>query len=101
MYLAAVPLLPWFAWSMVPLTLANVLLNDLLARSRFQVVPWLAAVACGYGLALLRFHDSFLTVIKTLGVSNLVFLCVTVWFARRDRTIHPVPASPTVSDKQA
>ena len=34
-YLAAVPYLRWFVWSMVPLTLANVLINNLMARSQF------------------------------------------------------------------
>jgi O-antigen/teichoic acid export membrane protein len=89
-YKAAVPLLSWFAWCITPLTLANVLLNDLLARSQFRVVPWLVAVVGAYGLALLRFHDSFLTVIKTLGVFNLVFFGVTIWFTRRSRVSHPV-----------
>jgi O-antigen/teichoic acid export membrane protein len=90
---AAVPLLPWFAWSMVPLALANVLLNDLLARSQFRVVPWLVAVAGAYAFALLRFHDSFLTVIRTLGVFNLLFLGVTIRFTWRGRSRDP--GSPT------
>jgi O-antigen/teichoic acid export membrane protein len=84
-YKAAVPLLAWFAWCITPLTLANVLLNDLLARSQFRVVPWVALTAAAYALALLRFHDSFLTVIRTLGVFNLVFLFVTIWFTWRRR----------------
>jgi len=46
------PLVPWFAWGMLPLTLANVLINALLARGRFAVVPWLVLVAIGYGVAL-------------------------------------------------
>ena len=84
-FTAAIPLLPWFAWSMVPLTVANVLLNNLLARERFHVVWWLAAVAAGYGLALNQFHDSFFTVIRVLGVANLTFLTVLFWFTWRTR----------------
>jgi len=94
-YLAALPLLPWFAWSMVPLALANVLVNNLLAREQFSVVPWLVAVAAAYGLALTQFHDSFLTVIKTLGAFNVVFLGVAVWFTFRGRPQPLVLNQPT------
>jgi hypothetical protein len=40
--------LPWYSLAMVPLALANVPVNDLLARSRFRVVPFsfLLAVVC-------------------------------------------------------
>jgi O-antigen/teichoic acid export membrane protein len=79
-YLAAVPLLRWFAWSMVPLTLANVLISNLMARSLFRVVPWLLAVAGCYAILLIFFHQSFLSVIRVLGISNLLFLGVSLWF---------------------
>jgi O-antigen/teichoic acid export membrane protein len=82
---AAAPLLPWFAWGMVPLAVANVLMNDLLARGRFEIAPWLVAVALGYGLALTVFHDTFLSVIKTLGGFNLLFLAVALFFSWKDR----------------
>ena len=36
---ATTALLPWYAGAMVPLALANVMVNDLLARARFGVVP--------------------------------------------------------------
>jgi O-antigen/teichoic acid export membrane protein len=35
------PILPWYAGAMVPLALANVLVNNLMARSRFVVVPFI------------------------------------------------------------
>ena len=38
-------LLPWYAGAMVPLALANVLLNNLLARSLFKLVPALCVLA--------------------------------------------------------
>jgi O-antigen/teichoic acid export membrane protein len=85
-YLAGtLPLLPWFAWSMVPLALANVLVNNLLAREQFRIVPWLVAIAAAYGFALTQFHGSFLTVIKTIGVFSLGFLGVGVWFTWRKK----------------
>ena len=69
---------------MLPLTLSMVLANALLAHSRFCVVPWLIAIAIGYGLALfleLRFgHGSFMTVIQTLGIFSTLMLVVCAWF---------------------
>lgn len=47
-YWQASPLVPWFAWALLPLILANVLLTNLLARERFRVVPLALAVALGY-----------------------------------------------------
>ncbi|MGD0745173.1 MAG: hypothetical protein ABSA45_08460, partial [Verrucomicrobiota bacterium] len=73
-------ILPWYAGAMVPLALANVLVNDLLARSRFQIVPFLVLLAMFYGLALTQFHDSFVTVLKTLGLFNSIFFAICAWF---------------------
>ena len=70
---------------MVPLTLANVLLNNLLARNQFAVVWVLALVAAGYGLALNQFHDSFFTVIKVIGAANVLFLSVLLVFTWQSR----------------
>ncbi len=91
-YLPIAPLIPRFAWCMLPLAMANVLINNLLARSRFRVVPWLAGVALAYGTALIgvgkffktgdKLHD-FKLVVQTLGVFNLVLLGVAMWFTAR------------------
>jgi len=81
------PLVPWFAWCMLPLTLATVLLNSLMARSQFAAVPWLLAVAVGYGLTLYLRHDSFIQVIQTIGCFGLLLLAVCAWF-----TFRPQPA---------
>jgi O-antigen/teichoic acid export membrane protein len=93
-YWAAAPLVPWFAWALLPLILANVLIGNLLARGRFALVPWLVLVAGGYvgALAMLKprlaameqFH-AFRTIIQTLGVSNLVLLAVSALFTWRDK----------------
>ena len=77
---AATALLPWYAGAMVPLTLANVMINNLLARSSFRVVPALVVLAIGYGLAITHFHDTPVIVLKTMGISNLVLLAVCSWF---------------------
>jgi O-antigen/teichoic acid export membrane protein len=73
-------LLPWYACAVVPLSVANVLLNNLLARAMFKVVPALLVLAVGYGLALTRFHDTPVTVIKTLCVCNSLLLAVCAWY---------------------
>jgi O-antigen/teichoic acid export membrane protein len=73
-------LIPWFAWCMLPLTLANVLINNLLAREQFRVVPWLLIVAVGYATALSVFNDTFLVVVGTLGVFSLLLFLVSACF---------------------
>ena len=77
---AASVLLPWYAWAVVPLSVANVLLNNLLARSLFKVVPALCVLVVFYVLALTRFHETPVMVIKTLGVCNVLLLAVCAYF---------------------
>jgi O-antigen/teichoic acid export membrane protein len=72
--------LPWYAWTMVPLSLAYVLVNNLLARSQFRIVPVLLLLAAAYEVALTQFHSSLIVVLKTLGVFNLLLFGVCVWF---------------------
>ena len=89
-YLVVAPLVPWFAWCMLPLTLSNVLISSLMARSRFAAVPWLVLVAVGYGVALTMVgrHAGSLPdtqaglrmMIQTLGVFNLLLFGVCAWF---------------------
>ena len=76
----AVKVLPWYAWAMVPLSLANVLVNNLLARAQFSIVPVLMALAAAYAFALTQFHGSLVMVLQTLGAFNLLLLAVCAWF---------------------
>jgi O-antigen/teichoic acid export membrane protein len=78
------PLVPLFAWCMLPLTLSTVLINNLMAKSCFSSVPWLVAVAVSYGLALCFWHETFVTVIRTIGCFGLVLLAVCAWFSFHD-----------------
>jgi len=48
-YAPIVKLIPWFAGAMVPLGMGNVLLNNLMAHSRFKIVPALVVLAAGIG----------------------------------------------------
>jgi O-antigen/teichoic acid export membrane protein len=88
--LIASPLVPWFAWCMLPLTLSFVLVNSLMARSRFAAVPWLVLTAIGYGVALAMVgrqagsladtQAGLRMMIQTLGVFNLLLFGVCAWF---------------------
>jgi O-antigen/teichoic acid export membrane protein len=81
--LVAASVLPWYAWAMVPLSLAYALVNNLLARSQFRIVPVLLVLAAAYGFALTRYHDTLIMVLKTLGVFNLLLLGACAWFTFR------------------
>jgi O-antigen/teichoic acid export membrane protein len=73
-------LLPWYAGAMVPLGLANVLLNNLMARSAFRCVPMLCVLVIGYGFALTRFNDTPVSMLKTLTLFSVLVLAVCGWF---------------------
>jgi len=91
----AIALLPWYAWAMVPLALANVLLNNLLARGSFRVVPSLIILALVYAFALTRpaLHASPVTVLQVLGICNLLLLGISAWFTWRDPSSSAKPVA--------
>ena len=87
----AAPLVPWFAWALLPLTVSNVLVQNILARGRFQAVPWLVLVPVIYGAALclqapmllaMQPFAAFTRVIQTLGAASLLLCGVAAWFSR-------------------
>jgi O-antigen/teichoic acid export membrane protein len=77
-------LIPWYAGAMVPLAMANVLVNDLLARVQFRVVPFMVALALAYGFALPLMLNHFpgrLEIVpQTLGAFNLLLFLICAWF---------------------
>jgi O-antigen/teichoic acid export membrane protein len=75
-----IPLLPLFGACMVPLAVGNVLLNNLMAHSRFKIVPFLIALVIGYWFALQHHHADFKEVIQTFGVFSLIFLAICAFF---------------------
>jgi hypothetical protein len=79
-----VALIPWYASAMVPLAMANAMINDLLARARFGAVPFLVAVALAYAFSLPailnRFPGRPEVLLQTLGGFNLLLLAVCAWF---------------------
>ena len=86
----ASPLVPWFAWCMLPLTLSYVLINSLMARAKFSAVPWLVLVAIAYGVTLAMvgsyarnlpdIQAGLRLMIQTLGGFNLLLFAVCAWF---------------------
>jgi O-antigen/teichoic acid export membrane protein len=80
-------LLPWYAAAMVPLALANVLLNQLLARPVGQTPLALAVfiTALAYLWAITQFHGSLITVLKVMGAANLVLLLICCAFSFRKK----------------
>jgi O-antigen/teichoic acid export membrane protein len=88
--LAAAPLVPWFALALLPLTLSNVLITNLLAHERYKVVPFAVVIVAGYLVTLFALSDrflqmpqpmqAFLMVVKLLGVFSLALFAVCGWF---------------------
>lgn len=87
-------LIPWFMWCMMPVTVANVMISDLLAKRRFAVVPWLVAIAAGYCWAIHQFLSAIPTedhfavfkgVIQRLGIFSLLLLVIASIFSFRAR----------------
>lgn len=90
-FLQAAPLVTWYAWAMLPLTAAYTLTNNLIARGRYQVVPWLVVVAGGYVVTLLAARErmavlepmeAYRLVLLILGGFSGLMLAVSVWFSR-------------------
>jgi O-antigen/teichoic acid export membrane protein len=77
-------LIPWYAGAMVPLAMANVMVNDLLARSRFGVVPFMVLLAVAYGFTLPFMLNHFPgrqeVLLQTLGGFNLLLFGLCAWF---------------------
>ena len=79
-YLTMLPLIPWFASGMALLGTGNVLLYNLMAHSRFKVVPVLVVIGVSYWFALQHFHDSFKSVIQTFDFFALIYLAICALF---------------------
>jgi O-antigen/teichoic acid export membrane protein len=77
-------LLPWYAGAMIPLALANVLVNDLMARAKFKAVLPMVLLVVAYGFTLPfmlhTFPGRMEVALQTLGVFNLLLLGVCALF---------------------
>ncbi|PAW77063.1 MAG: hypothetical protein B9S33_20405 [Pedosphaera sp. Tous-C6FEB] len=88
-FFPAAPLVPWFAWSILCLVLANVLVQNLLARERFAIVPWLLVIAVGFAgglwwvqpkLAELEPIAAFQLVVQVLSAACVTLLGTAIFF---------------------
>jgi hypothetical protein len=79
-----VALLPWYAGAMIPLALGNVIVNDLLARGRFKIVPFLVVLVLVYAFALPvilnRYPARLEVVLQTLAIFNSLLFAISAWF---------------------
>jgi len=89
-FLEAVPLVPLFAWAVLPLTLTNILVNNLLARGRFGIIVPLVLIAAGYAYALSVYHTSAREIIRMLFLFAGSACVVSALFTWMDRTRHPL-----------
>jgi len=95
---ATMALLPWYAGAMIPLALANVMANDLLAHGRFKAVPAMVLVGLAYAVVLpmllRQFPGRMEVVLQTLGGFNLLLLAVCGLFGFLATRRAPAPALP-------
>ena len=93
-----VALIPWYAGAMIPLALANVLVNDLMARAQFKVVPLMLVIGFGYAFTLPymlnRHPGSMAVVLQTLCVFTTLLFIVCAWFTWGSKG-SPPEAQPT------
>ncbi|HEV8541051.1 MAG TPA: hypothetical protein VGR78_01555, partial [Verrucomicrobiae bacterium] len=99
-------LVPWFMWAMLPVTVANVLISNLLAKHRFKVVVPLVLLAIGYGLTLnsylnhsagLEHFTAFKGVILRLGIFSSLLLAVAAVFTFSERATNPAKDASDIS----
>jgi len=89
--LKAAPLIPWFMWAMIPITMYNVLVNNLIARERYGIIPFAALLPIAYAITLHLFlsHNTlepfaaFKRVIQILMAFSSTLLAISIWFSLR------------------
>jgi O-antigen/teichoic acid export membrane protein len=93
-FLVIAPLVPWYLWCVLPLTLANILINNLLARQRFGIVPWITLISLAYvatlwivarNLSQSPALQSFRTIVQLLGGFSVLLLLTSIWFTSRKK----------------
>lgn len=86
------PMVPWFAWTMMMFTMANVYLTNLFARARFGIIGWIVLVASSYvgclsllapRLLMMEPFHAYQRGVQILGVHVLALLAGAFWVSRR------------------
>jgi O-antigen/teichoic acid export membrane protein len=89
-YLEAAALVPVFAWSVLPLTLATVLANNLFARGCYGIIPVLVVLTIGYHLYLESHHGDARQIIQALFMfSSAACVCCALACWRVGRKTRP------------
>ena len=80
-------LLPWYAGAMVPLSVANVLLNNLMAKpsSKAGLGLGVFSLSIAYAIALTQFHRSLVQVLQVVCLFNTLLLLICAWFTWRGK----------------
>jgi O-antigen/teichoic acid export membrane protein len=89
-WLDSTPLVPWFMWAMVPVTVYNVLINNLIARERWGIIPWAAVLPIAYAVTLYLFLShthlppfaTFKRVIQILMGYSTTLMLISLYFSR-------------------
>jgi len=96
---STIALIPWYATAMIPLGMANVLINDLMARKQFKVLPPLLALTIGYAFAqpyMIHHHpNSLIVILQTLGAFTTLFFIICAWFAWSAKSSQSNVQNPT------
>jgi len=96
----AEPLVPSFAWCMLLLTMANVVVGGLLARKQYAFIPWMMLLAAAYVYSMIMLRpwlpqlepfEAYRIIIRTLTAFNGAGLIIACWFAW-GRKVSPAPA---------
>ncbi|MDX1951799.1 MAG: hypothetical protein SFY81_06420 [Verrucomicrobiota bacterium] len=105
-YIKAAPLVPWFIWAFVPLTMANVLISNLLARERFAAIPLLALIGIAYPFALFSYMPigvklpafvAFERIVQILGFFSLALFTIALLFTLYDKRMTQLPKTESES----
>jgi len=76
----ATQILPWYAGAMIPLSVANVLVNNLLAKSDLRIVPWAAVLGIAYAVTLNLWHPSLKAVLQAMGGFTMLLFLICAFF---------------------
>lgn len=90
-YLKSAVLIPWFMWAMIPVTMYNVLINNLIARERYGIMPFAAVLPIAYAVTVFLFlqrtmlppFEAFIGVIRILMVYSTALMAAAIWFSLR------------------
>ncbi|MDB6028551.1 MAG: hypothetical protein JWM68_4774 [Verrucomicrobiales bacterium] len=88
----ATPIVPWFGWTVLFMILSNVLVGNLLARGKFQIIRWMILLGTIYVASLwmlkphllqMEMYAAFTRLIQLLGVISALLTGIACWLTWR------------------